>query len=84
MRSGRVIRASDSECRSRNCPRFDPSILRHSGIFGAADEAVLNIVHKKERHAFSWACGRGCSARSYFQIKFPASYMCVVHCVLNV
>ncbi len=36
---------SDSRCRSRNCPRFDPSILRHSGISGAADETVLNKVH---------------------------------------
>ncbi len=25
------------------------SILRHSGICGAADETVLNIAHKKER-----------------------------------
>ncbi len=25
----------------------DRSILRHSGIWGAADEAVLNKVHKK-------------------------------------
>ncbi len=33
---------------SRNCPGFDPSILRRSGILGAADEAVLNIVHKKK------------------------------------
>ncbi len=24
---------------------FDPSILRHSGIWGAGDEAVLNNVH---------------------------------------
>ncbi len=24
-----------------------PSILRHSGIWGAADETVFNIVHKK-------------------------------------
>ncbi len=31
-----------------HCPGFDPSILRHSGIWGAADEAVLNIVHKKK------------------------------------
>ncbi len=29
-------------------PGFDPSILRHSRISGAADEAVLNNVHKKE------------------------------------
>ncbi len=47
MRSSRVVRASDSQCRSRNCPGFDPSILRHSGIWGAADEAVLNFLHKK-------------------------------------
>ena len=46
MRSSRVVRASDSQCRSRNCPGFDPSILRHSGIWGAADEAVLNIVYR--------------------------------------
>jgi hypothetical protein len=26
---------------------FDPSIRRHSGIWGAADETVLNIVRKK-------------------------------------
>jgi hypothetical protein len=28
---------------------FDPSVLRHSGIWGAADEAVLTIVHKKKK-----------------------------------
>ncbi len=42
-----MVRASDSQCHSRNCPGFDPSILRHSGILEAADEAVLNIVNKK-------------------------------------
>ncbi len=26
---------------------FDHTILRHSGIWGAADEAVLNNEHKK-------------------------------------
>ncbi len=39
MRSIRVVRASDSQCRSRNCPRFYPSIL-----WGAADKTVLNSV----------------------------------------
>ncbi len=43
-----LYRESDSQCRSRNCPGFDPSILRHSGIWGEADEVVLNIVHKKK------------------------------------
>ncbi len=50
MRYSREAKASDSQCRSRNCPAFDPSILRHSGILGAAEEAVLNTVkyiHKK-------------------------------------
>ncbi len=30
-----------------NGPGFDPSIRRHSGIWGAPDEALLNIVRKK-------------------------------------
>ncbi len=33
MRSSRVVRASDSQCQSRNCLGFDHSILRHSGMF---------------------------------------------------
>ncbi len=49
MRSSRLGRASDSQCRSRNCPGFDPSILRHSKILGAAGEAVLNIVKKNSK-----------------------------------
>ncbi len=32
LRCSLVARASDSQCRSRNCPGFDPSILRHSVI----------------------------------------------------
>jgi hypothetical protein len=46
MRCSRLARAFGSQCRSRNFPGFDPSILRHSGILGAADEAMLNKVHK--------------------------------------
>ncbi len=41
------------QCRSRNCPGFDPSILRHSGIWGAADETVLNTVHKNPRNGWT-------------------------------
>jgi hypothetical protein len=33
---------------SRDSPGFDPSILRHSGIRGEADEAVLNKVETKK------------------------------------
>ncbi len=46
MRSSLVVRPSDCQCWSRNSPGFDPSSLRHSGIWGAADEAVLNTVHR--------------------------------------
>ncbi len=34
---------------SHNSPGFDPIILQHSGIWGAADEAVLNNVHKNKK-----------------------------------
>ncbi len=49
IRSSLVIRASGCQCTSCNGPGFNPSIRRHSGIWGAADEAVLNIVRKKKR-----------------------------------
>ncbi len=52
MRSNLVVRASDCQCTSCNGPGFDPSIRRHSGIWGAADEAVLNIVRTKRQKKF--------------------------------
>ncbi len=45
-----AVLASDSQCRSRNCPYFDPSILRHCWIWGAADVAVLNKVLKNAKN----------------------------------
>ncbi len=42
-------RASDCYCQSRKSPGFGPSVFRHSEIWGAADEAVLNNVHKKKK-----------------------------------
>ncbi len=51
MRSSFVVRASDSQWSSSlNSPGFGPSILRHSGIWVAADEAVFNIEHKKIKY----------------------------------
>ncbi len=67
MRSSQVVRASDCQCRSRNSPGFDPSILRHSGIWGAADEAVLKSVQRRtknkknrpvRRQIISWFSGK--------------------------
>jgi hypothetical protein len=46
MRSSLAVRASDCQCTSCNGPWFDSIICRHSGIWEAADEAVLNIVRK--------------------------------------
>ncbi len=51
MRSSLVVKASDCQCTSCNGPGFDSSIRRHSGIWGAADETVLNIVlNKREKN----------------------------------
>ncbi len=49
MRSSLVVRASDCQCTSCNGPGFDLGIRRHSGIWGEADEAVLNIFRKKKK-----------------------------------
>ncbi len=49
MRSSLVVWASDCQCTSCNGPGFDPSIRPHSGIWGAADEAMLNIVWTKRK-----------------------------------
>jgi hypothetical protein len=48
MRSSLVVRASDCQCRSRNSHGFDPNILRYSGIWVAANEAVLNTERREK------------------------------------
>ncbi len=50
MRSNQVVRAPDRQWQSRNCPGFDPSILRHSGILGAADETGLKSTARKSKN----------------------------------
>jgi hypothetical protein len=50
MISIRVVRASDSQCRSSNCFWFDPSILRHNGICGAANEGSFKYRTQKEKN----------------------------------
>ncbi len=46
-----VVQSEDEIEASKNIycngPGFDPSIRLHSGIWGAADEAVLHTVRKK-------------------------------------
>ncbi len=58
MRTNRVVRVSESLCQSRNCPGFDPGILRHSGVLWAADETVLNKVRLKQSPSLKGLCGR--------------------------
>ncbi len=48
-----VDRAYDCQCQSRNRPGFNPSIFGHSGIWGAADEAVLKKVLKNTKQNIS-------------------------------
>ncbi len=45
----RNIRSICAEQPTEEKSKFDPSILRHSGFWGAADEAVLNTVHRKKK-----------------------------------
>ncbi len=52
MRFNRVVRVSDCQCQS--------SILRHSRIWGAADEAVFNIVHLKSQKLLLFHIRRCC------------------------
>jgi hypothetical protein len=49
MRSSQVVRTSDCQFRSRNGPGFDTNIHQHSGICRAADESVLNTVHREKK-----------------------------------
>jgi hypothetical protein len=53
MRSCRAVKASGCQCWSCNSPGFDLSILRHSGIWGAADESVLNKVKEEKNPKIS-------------------------------
>jgi hypothetical protein len=48
MTSSQAVRASGCQCQCRKSPWFDPSILRHSGICGTEDKAVLINLHKKQ------------------------------------
>ncbi len=43
------LRASGCQCQSRHSPGFDPSVPRLSGIWWAADKAVLNNEHRKKK-----------------------------------
>jgi hypothetical protein len=71
LRSRRDVRASDFQCQSRNSPGFNPSILacilKHRGIWGAADKVVFNKVRNLKNpktiplfnyHPFPWTAER--------------------------
>jgi hypothetical protein len=69
MRSSLVVRASDCQCTSCNGPGFDPSIRRHSGIWGAADEAVLNIVWTKRKKIPPKKCYVYCPSNTFNHVR---------------
>ncbi len=50
MRLNELAEFLERQCQSRNNPGFHPSIFRYSRIRGAADETVLNIVHKQPKN----------------------------------
>ncbi len=65
------------QCKSWNSPWIDPSILGHSGIRGAADEAALKKVHEKlfyTPRCFLY----GCSAKQK-NIKYDLQ-ICIAYC----
>ncbi len=53
-----MVRASDCQCQIRNTPDFNPSILRHSGIWGASDETVGVEVFQKSKKIPLSTCRR--------------------------
>ncbi len=73
LRSSRAVRASECQCYSRNNPGFDPGILGHSGVFKAADEAVLSKVHKKFKNPLIQQIFHT-SSQITFQLRFTAMY----------
>jgi hypothetical protein len=80
MRSSRENRASDCQFRSRNSPGFVPSILRHSVIWAAADEAVLNIIHRGKKSKNTLLESR---CRSHIKLK-PVLPICALMAFLNI
>ncbi len=47
MRSSHVLKRLTGNVKVATVLGFDPSLLRHSGLWEAADSAVLNKVHEK-------------------------------------
>ncbi len=77
-------------CWKINSPGFDPSILRHSGIWGAADEAVLNTVHREQKSKksplfkiFFDFYSQHCQLKSFLPFS-PASIMIQCSIILTV
>ncbi len=74
MRSSRVVRAAGCQCQSRNSHGLDLSILRHSGIWGVADEAALNNINKKiQKSSFNFLTKVLFSYRTYFFVHIVLS-----------
>ncbi len=76
MRFSRMVSASARQCQSHNSPLFDPSILRHTRVWGTADETVFNTVtYIKEKIHFNLLYIVNVQCRWYF--KPPLRFICI-------
>jgi hypothetical protein len=87
-KSDTILAVVRAQCQSRNSPGFDTSILRH----GAADEPVLNIVHKKikkipllklnvPRHLYSYSTLLIILTERFVDEKSVAFYKRLLNCI---
>ncbi len=80
MRSSQVVTASGCQFQSCNSPGFDPSILRHSGIWGAAMKQcwITYIKRKKQKipplECGNWDWRRAIPRKEIHELLFVAVY----------
>jgi len=61
-----VVRASDCQCRSRNSPGLDPSILRHSGIWGRQmKQCWIQNIGEKIHPRMQWSRNHSSLTRNW-------------------
>ncbi len=60
----------DCQYQSRNSPGFDPSVLSHSGIWRAADEAVLKKVLNKKKEKPTYLVLTSCNLLLHMDVLY--------------
>jgi hypothetical protein len=77
-----MVRAFDCQCQSFNSPGFDPSILRRSGIWWAADEAVFIDIIYAYAYQITFVAIQGIYIYFYFYLKYPCNGFLSVQCAM--